>query len=210
KALEENGIGRPSTYAPTLSTIQDREYVTRDKGHFLPSEMGFVVTDLLSDHFPDIVNTGFTARLEEKLDEISSGKREWVPTLKAFYDTFSAEIDKAYVEMPKVKPEPEPTEEVCEKCGSPMVIKRGRYGKFMSCSNFPTCKHAKPLQSNIESECPKCGAKLVERRTKRKKLFYGCSSYPNCDFATWEKPLSIPCPDCKGLLVPKGKTMAKC
>lgn len=210
KALEENGIGRPSTYAPIISTIQDRDYVQKEKAHFKPNDMGFVVTDLLADHFPEIVNTNFTARLEEKLDEISSGDREWVPTLKAFYDTFSVELEKAAANMPKVKPAPEPTDQVCEECGSPMVIKRGRFGRFLSCSDFPTCKNAKPLQTHIEADCPKCGSKLVERRTKRKRVFFGCSSYPNCDFAVWEKPLSVPCPECGGLMIPKGQMMAKC
>ncbi len=211
KSLEENGIGRPSTYAPILSTIQDREYVSKDKGSFKPHDMGFVVTDLLVDHFPEIVGAGFTAQMEERLDEISSGKREWIPTLKAFYETFSVQIDKAYQEMPKVKAAAEPTDELCEKCGSPMVIKRGRFGKFISCSNFPTCKNAKPIQTHIEADCPECGSKLVEKRTKRKKVFYGCSNYPKCEFAVWEKPLTVPCPDCGGLMIPnKGKTMAKC
>ena len=210
KALEENGIGRPSTYAPILSTIQDRDYVQKEKAHFKPNEMGFVVTDLLADHFPEIVNTSFTARLEEKLDEISSGNRDWISTLEAFYKTFSAELEKASTNMPKVKPAPEPTDQVCEQCGRPMVIKRGRFGRFLSCSDFPTCKNAKPLQTHIEADCPKCGSKLVERRTKRKRVFFGCSSYPNCDFAVWEKPLSVPCPECGGLMVPKGQMMAKC
>jgi len=211
KALEENGIGRPSTYAPIISVIQDRDYVGKEKGHFIPNEMGFIVTDLLADHFPGIVSTKFTALLEEKLDEISSGKVKWVPTLEAFYKAFAAELEKAYENMPKVKPAAEPTDEVCEKCGSPMVIKRGRYGKFLACSNFPTCKNSKPIQTTIDAKCPKCGGALIEKRTKRKRIFYGCGSYPKCDFAVWEKPLSIPCPECNGLLVPqKKKGLAKC
>lgn len=209
KALEENGIGRPSTYAPILSTIQDRDYVTKEKGQFKPNEMGFIVTDLLADHFPEIVDTQFTARMEERLDEISSGQAEWIPTLKAFYDVFAVKVDKAYANMPKVKALAEPSDETCEKCGSPMVIKRGRFGKFLSCSNFPTCKHAKPIQTQIDANCPRCGSRLVERRTKRKRTFYGCSAYPDCDFAVWEKPLPVPCRECNGLLVPKGD-VAKC
>lgn len=209
KALEENGIGRPSTYAPILSTIQDREYVAKEKGQFKPKEMGFVVTDLMADHFPEIVDTQFTARMEETLDEISTGELEWVPALRAFYDVFAVEVEKAYTDMPKVKAAAEPTDEICEKCGSPMVIKRGRYGKFLACNNFPACKNARPIRTEIDINCPRCGGKLVERRTKRKRTFYGCSNYPDCDFATWEKPLSVPCPECGGLLIPKGE-MAKC
>ncbi|MFO8101030.1 MAG: type I DNA topoisomerase [Dehalococcoidia bacterium] len=211
KALEENGIGRPSTYAPIISTIQDRDYVVKEKGHFKPNEMGVIVTDLLAAHFPEIVNTKFTAQMEERLDEISSGKAKWVPTLEAFYKMFAAELEKAYVDMPTTKPPAESTDEICEKCGSPMVIKRGRYGKFLACSNFPTCRNSRALQTTIDATCPKCGSKLAEKRTKKKKVFYGCSNYPKCDFAVWEKPLSIPCPECGGLLVPnKKKGMAKC
>ncbi len=210
KALEENGIGRPSTYAPTLSTIQERDYVEKEKGHFKPKEMGFIVTDLLKDHFPDIVDIGFTAQMEESLDQIAEGEREWIPTLKAFYDPFALTLEKAVAEMPKVKPADQPTDEICEKCDSPMVIKHGRFGKFLSCSRYPECKNARPLTSTLDVLCPKCGSKLVERRTKRKRIFYGCSAYPKCDFATWNRPLSIPCPECGGLLVPTGKEMAKC
>ncbi len=209
KALEENGIGRPSTYAPILSTIQERDYVVKEKGQFKPTDMGCTVTDLLVNHFNEIVDTQFTARMEEKLDEISTGEIEWVPALKAFYDVFAAKVNDAYANMPKKKAPAEPTNEVCEKCGSPMVIKRGRYGRFMACSNFPACRNARPLRAEMNILCPKCGAKLVERRTKRKRVFYGCSRYPECDFATWEKPLTTPCPECGGLLIPKGE-MAKC
>ncbi|MDD5094538.1 MAG: type I DNA topoisomerase [Dehalococcoidia bacterium] len=210
KALEENGIGRPSTYAPTLSTIQDRDYVEKEKGNFKPKEMGFIVTDLLVDHFPQIVDISFTAQMEESLDQIAEGELEWIPTLKAFYDPFAETVEKAIAEMPKMKPADEPTDEVCEKCGSPMVIKQGRYGKFLSCSKYPECKNAKPLPSEIEAKCPRCGSNLVERRTKRKRVFYGCSAYPKCDFASWNKPLPVPCPECGGLLVSKGKDSAKC
>lgn len=209
KALEENGIGRPSTYAPILSTIQERDYVVREKGHFKPNEIGFIVTDLLKDHFQEIVDIGFTAQMEERLDEISSGEREWIPTLETFYEPFAVEVEKAASNMPKVKPLPEPTDEVCEKCGSQMVIRSGRFGKFMSCSGFPSCKNTKPLLVKIEAKCPRCESKLVERRTKKRRIFYGCSNYPQCDFAIWERPLPTPCPKCGGLLVPKD-TICKC
>jgi len=211
KALEENGIGRPSTYAPILSTIQDRDYVVKEKGQLRPNEMGFVVTDLLAEHFPDIVSPDFTARMEEKLDEISSGGVKWVPVLKAFYDDFAPLVEKAYENMPRVKPAAEPSDETCEKCGSPMVIKRGRFGKFLACSNFPACRNSKPIQTRIEADCPKCGGKLVEKRTRKKKTFYGCGNYPQCDFAVWERPLDVPCPECGSLLVPnKTGTVARC
>jgi len=208
KALEENGIGRPSTYAPILSTIQDRDYVEKEKGYFSPMELGIIVTGLLEDFFPEIVNIWFTAQIEEKLDDIARGNLEWVPTLQEFYDPFALQVEKAASEMPRVKPTDQPSDEVCDKCGSPMVIKQGRFGKFLSCSDYPKCKNAKPLQLGVA--CPRCGARLVERRTQRKRTFYGCSSYPKCDFAVWEKPLPDPCPECSGLLVSKGKDMAKC
>ncbi len=210
KALEANGIGRPSTYAPILSTIQDRGYVQKEKGRFKPEEMGAVVTDLLKDYFPDIVDIGFTVQMENRLDSISWGEQELVPVLQGFYGPFTSALDKALNDMPKVKPADEPTDEICEKCGSPMVIKHGRFGRFLSCSNYPQCKNAKPIRKEIDVNCPKCGAKLVERRTKKGRIFYGCSSYPNCDFAVWEKPISTPCPKCGGLLVPKNKEMARC
>lgn len=211
KEMEENGIGRPSTYAPIISTIQDRDYVVKEKGRFKPNEMGFIVTDLLAEFFPEIVNTKFTARMEEKLDEISSGKAKWVPLLSDFYKTFAKELEQADVNMPKNRPAAEPTDQVCEKCASPMVIKRGRFGKFLACSNFPTCRNSKALQTSIDINCPKCKGKLVEKRTKKKKVFYGCENYPKCDFAVWEKPLGTPCPQCNGLLIPdkKGNTV-KC
>lgn len=208
KALEENGIGRPSTYAPILSTIQERGYVEKEKGYFSPMELGIIVTGLLEDFFPEIVNIGFTARLEERLDDVARGNMEWVPTLQEFYDPFALQVEKAALEMPRVKPADQPTDEICDKCGSPMVIKQGRFGKFLSCSDYPKCKNAKPLRLGID--CPRCGANLVERRTKRKRIFYGCSSYPKCDFSVWEKPLPDPCPECKGLLVSKGRSMAGC
>ncbi len=210
KALEENGIGRPSTYAPILSTIQEREYVEKEKGYFSPMELGIIVTGLLEDFFPEIVNIGFTAQIEEGLDEIALGNLEWVPMLQEFYDPFAIQVEKAASEMPRVKPADQPTDEVCDKCDSPMVIKQGRFGKFLSCSNYPKCKNARPLQIEIEANCPRCGCKLVERRTKRRRLFYGCSSYPKCDFAVWEKPLPDPCPECSGLLVSKERNVARC
>ncbi|MCL0066183.1 type I DNA topoisomerase, partial [Dehalococcoidia bacterium] len=154
KALEENGIGRPSTYAPILSTIQERDYVEKEKGYFSPMELGTIVTGLLEEFFPEIVNIGFTAQLEERLDDIARGKMEWVPTLQEFYGPFALKVEKAALEMPRVKPADQPTDEVCDKCGSQIVIKQGRFGKFLSCSDYPNCKNAKPL--NLGVVCPRC------------------------------------------------------
>jgi DNA topoisomerase-1 len=206
KALEELGIGRPSTYATIIFLIQDRGYVDRKNGKLTPTELGTVVSGLLSEHFAEIVNAGFTAQMEEKLDLIASGKLKTEPMLREFYDPFQETVSRAFTAIPKIS---EPTEEICEQCGAPMVVKWGRAGKFLSCSTFPKCKNAKPIVTNIGLACPKCGGDIVERRTRRGKIFYDCSKYPNCDFASWEKPLR-PCPECSGLLVLTKKEMAKC
>jgi len=251
KALEERGIGRPSTYAPILSTIQERGYVTRDGGRFCPLELGFLVSDILSEHFPDIVDLGFTAQMEEGLDQIARGEREWVPFLQEFYDPFEKTLKTAKEQMTKIPDEPtdevcpicgramvikvgrfgkfiacsgypeckntkplltpdEPTDESCSLCGRPMVIKSGRYGRFMACSGYPECKNSKPLLTKIGVKCPKCGGDLVQRQSKKKRTFYGCSAYPDCDFAIGDKPVPQPCPECSGLLVMRGKKMARC
>jgi DNA topoisomerase-1 len=209
KALEEQGIGRPSTYAPILSLIQERGYVERTGGKLLPTELGSIVSGLLSEHFADIVNVGFTAQLEEKLDRIASGDLEWVPMLREFYDPFEALITKAASAMPKVT---QSTDEVCEECGRPMVIKWGRRGKFLSCSGFPECKSAKPIvvSSGVACPAPGCDGELIERRSRKGKLFYGCSRFPKCRTATWDRPLQQPCPQCSGLLTLSKKDTAKC
>jgi len=208
KALEELGIGRPSTYAPILSTLQERGYVTRDGGRLSPQELGFLVSDLLSEHFPNIVDLRFTAQMEEGLDQIARGEREWVPFLEDFYGPFEKTLKTAERQMEKVKIADEPTDEVCSLCGRPMVIKSGRYGRFLSCSGYPKCKNSKSLSIGVK--CPKCGGDVVERRSKRKRTFYGCSAYPDCDFVTGDKPVAQPCPECGGLLVMQGKMMARC
>jgi DNA topoisomerase-1 len=209
KTLEELGIGRPSTYAPILSLIQERGYVERGNGKLLPTELGVIVSGLLSEHFADIVNVGFTAKMEEKLDRIASGQLEWVPMLRDFYDPFEALVTKATSAIPKVS---EPTDQICEKCGLPMVIKWGRRGKFLSCSGFPKCKNAKPIIVSTGVRCPAdgCDGDLIERRSKKGRLFYGCSRFPKCKFATWDKPLRKPCPNCNGLLTVTKKGTAKC
>jgi DNA topoisomerase-1 len=207
KALEEKGIGRPSTYAPILSLIQERGYVERRNGKLGPTELGTIVSNLLSQHFADIVNVGFTARMEKKLDQIASGELEWVPMLHEFYSPFQETIAKATKAIPKVS---EPTNEICEKCGRPMVIKWGRRGKFMSCSGFPECKNARSIVVTIGVKCPQCKGEMVERKSKKGRTFYGCGNYPKCKFAVWDKPLPKPCPQCGGLLTLSKKGLAKC
>jgi DNA topoisomerase-1 len=210
KALEENGIGRPSTYAPTLSTIQERDYVRKERGQFHPQELGFVVNDLLVEHFSDFIDVSFTAQMEEKLDEIARGEREWVPILREFYTPFEKSLERASKQMGKVKIADELTGEICPLCKSPMVIKLGRYGKFMACSGYPQCKYSKPLLIKTGVSCPECGGELVERRRKKGgRIFYGCANYPRCQFAISRKPLPHPCPKCGALLVLNGKKV-KC
>jgi len=209
KALEDLGIGRPSTYAPILSLIQDRGYVDRANGKLAPTELGAIVSGLLSEHFADIVNVGFTAQMEQKLDRIASGDLEWVPMLREFYDPFEKLVVTATSTIPKVS---QSTDETCEECGRPMVIKWGRRGKFLSCSGFPECKNAKPIVVGTGVRCPTpgCDGELIERRSKKGKLFYGCSRFPKCRTATWDRPLAQPCPQCGGLLTLSKKDTAKC
>ncbi|MDI3340987.1 MAG: type I DNA topoisomerase [Sphaerobacter sp.] len=202
KTLEELGIGRPSTYAPTIATLQARNYVTVEQRRLFPTELGFVVNDLLVQHFPDIVDVNFTSKMEDDLDQIAAGEREWVPMVRQFYGPFHATVERAEREMGRVKIADEPTDEVCEKCGRPMVIKLGRFGRFLACSGFPECRNARPLLQKVGVTCPQCGeGDVVERRTKKGRVFYGCSRYPECDFSSWEKPTGERCPQCGGLLV---------
>ncbi len=210
KALEEKGIGRPSTYAPILSTIQDRRYVEKAEGRFTPLELGIVVSDLLAQHFADIVDYDFTAQMEEELDEIACGEREWVPVLRQFYDPFQQKVEQASVHMEKVEVAEEPSGEVCEQCGKPMVIKLGRYGRFLACTGYPHCRNTKPLLAKTGVKCPLCGGDIVERRSKRKRVFYGCANYPKCEYVLWERPLPQPCPQCGSILTANGKNTAKC
>jgi DNA topoisomerase-1 len=211
KALEENGVGRPSTYAPTLSTIQERGYVERNARQLLPTELGKLVTDLLAEHFPDIIDVRFTAGMEEQLDDIAQEGAPWVGVLEAFYGPFEETLRDADERIPQVSLEPEPAGELCDKCGMPMVIKFGRFGKFIACSNYPTCKNAKSFMVKVGVHCPRCAAgELVEKRSRRGRLFYSCSRYPECDFATWQRPLAQPCPTCGGLLTEAGRHEAKC
>ena len=214
RALEEEGIGRPSTYAPTIATVLDRDYARKVKGRFEPTKLGRAVTGLLIQHFPDVVDIGFTAKVEEQLDEIASGERAWNPMLKDFYEPFNSTVKKALEKADRVPSSEidEESSEVCDKCASPMVIKSGRYGRFLSCSGFPNCRNSKPLMERIGVECPKDGGDIVERRQRGKngRKFYGCANYPDCDFTVNRKPLGVPCPECKGLLVEQGRERCQC
>ena len=214
RVLEEQGIGRPSTYAPTMATVLDRDYVRKDSGRFVPTKLGTVVNDLLTAHFPDIIDTGFTARVEEELDEIARGEREWTPVLREFYGPFNESVMQAMEKAERVPRDQidEESGEVCEVCERPMVIKSGRFGRFLSCSGFPECKNSRPLLNRVGVACPECGNDLVERRGKRRgaRTFYGCSSYPNCKFAVNQRPLPQPCPQCGGLLLASGRSNARC
>lgn len=213
--LEEHGIGRPSTYAPILSKIQERGYVERRGKRLYATEIGMIVNDLLVEYFPDYVDAGFTAEMEEELDLIATGEREWVPTLRGFYDPFSATLSEARENMPEVDINNQPTGENCPQCGHPLVYRYGRYGKFIGCSNFPKCRFSSPILVKTGAKCPECGGDLVEKRTRRGRTFYGCSNYDgddpdSCDFAVWKRPLPQPCPKCGGLLTEARQGWAKC
>ena len=210
KMLEQWGIGRPSTYAPILSTIQDRGYVAKANGSFQPTELGLVVSDLLNQHFSDIINIKFTAKMEEELDEIAHANRDWVQLVRDFYTPFEESLKSASQVMDRVKLADELTEEICPKCGKPLVVKFGRYGKFLACSGYPECKYTQAFQIKTGVKCPECGSELVEKISKKKRVFYGCSNYPNCQFATNFKPLPQPCPKCGGLLTLYRGKWAKC
>ena len=210
KTLEEYGIGRPSTYAPIISTIQQRGYVEKFEKRLYPTELGEIVNDLLTEYFPDIVNVQFTAQMEEDLDRIAEGDRQWPSVLQEFYSPFAKAVAYAEDHMPEISIADQPTGEICEKCGSPMVLKFGRYGKFEACSNFPECRNAKPHLVKLGIACPNDGGELVERRTKKGRVFYGCSNYPECEWSSWKRPLPNPCPNCQGLLVQKNRQWAQC
>ena len=210
QALEEDGIGRPSTYAPTISTIQQRGYVERVEKRLVPTEVGIQVNDLMIKYFPDIVDLTFTARMEEDLDMIASGQAEWTEVMYEFYRPFAEDIKKAQAEMPVTKSGPEPIGRKCPEDGGELVIRYGRFGKFISCSNFPKCRYTEPWLEKIGVKCPKDGGDLVERKTRKGRTFYGCSNYPTCDFTSWKKPLVRPCPKCGGLLVVANKREAQC
>lgn len=215
KTLEENGIGRPSTYAPIISTIVDRGYVDREKKTFLPTELGEVVTELLKEYFSSIVDVEFTADMEKKLDEVEEGKENWKSIVDEFYKPLEELIKVAEDNISKIsiEEEVEETDIPCDKCGRNMVIKKGRYGKFLACPGYPECKNTKAIVEELDIQCPKCNGRVVVRRTKKGRVFYGCSNYPECDFVSWNKPTEEKCPNCAGILVEKvtkSKKQLKC
>ncbi|WP_330949021.1 type I DNA topoisomerase [Virgibacillus sp. MG-45] len=204
KTMEEKGIGRPSTYAPTLDTIQRRGYVSIDNKRFVPTELGIIVIDLLKEFFPEIIDVDFTVKMESELDSIEDGNIQWVQIIDDFYGDFNKRLVVAENEMDKIEIKDEPAGEDCEKCGHEMVFKMGRYGKFMACSNFPECRNTKPILKEIGVSCPKCKkGNIVERKSKKRRVFYGCDQFPECDFVSWDKPVARPCPKCESLLVEK-------
>lgn len=208
KTLEENGIGRPSTYATTISTITSREYVTKEAKTLKPTELGEVTTNLIKERFPKIVNVKFTAQMEKDLDVIEEGKSEWTDILKNFYDDFSKTLQKAKEEMEgvKIQLKEDETDIICEKCGKKMVVKFGKYGKFIGCPGYPECTNIKKIVNETGAMCPKCGGKIIMRKSKKGRVFYGCDSYPKCDFASWNEPSKETCPKCgKALFIKKGK-----
>ena len=213
KVLEENGIGRPSTYAPILSTIQARNYIEKNaEKKFQPTEIGFVVNDLLVAHFPKIIDIKFTAEMENNLDEIAEGKKEWVPVIREFYEPFEKNLEQKYQEVSKKEFTEKPTEKICPKCSAPLLIRLGKFGKFYACSQFPKCRYTESLEKNILGiKCPKCEeGEIVEKRTKKGKIFYACNQFPKCDFALWDKPTGEKCLKCGSLLVKTKRGQIKC
>ena len=203
RALEEKGIGRPSTYATTISTILARGYVTREKKQLYPTELGVMITDMMKEHFTDIVDIAFTAGMEEQLDEVEEGKRGWRDVLRDFYGPFEKTLEKAEAEIEKVEIKDEVSDVVCDKCGAMMVYKFGRFGRFLACPNFPECRNTKAIQVEIAAPCPVCGGKLLEKTSRKGRKFYGCERYPDCDFVSWEMPVEQKCPKCGGYMVLK-------
>jgi len=201
KELEERGIGRPSTYVPIISTIQDRGYVEQQERRFVPTWLGETVNELMLKHFPEIVDSNFTADMERRLDAVEGGETGWTEFLKDFYAALRAQLEKAETEMDRVQKPVEETDEMCPQCGKPLVIRSGRFGRFVACSGYPECNYKKPYLVKTGVACPQCGGDLVERKSRKSaKVFYGCANYPTCNFAVWDRPLPVPCPECGGLL----------
>ena len=210
KALEENGVGRPSTYVTITSTILAKEYVVREGKQFVPTELGEAVTNLLKDKLPNIVNVKYTSRMEDDLDKIDSGDKNYIDMIRLYYDDFEEPLEKAKKEMQgvKIKLKEEKTDVICDKCGRNMVVKVGRFGKFLACPGYPECKNTKPLVFKTKAKCPECGGDVIEKKTKRRTSFYGCSNYPNCHFMTWDLPTDQVCPKCgKSLFKKKGNIL---
>ena len=203
RAMEENGIGRPSTYAQTITTIISRGYVTRERKRLYPTELGRMVTSMMEEYFTDIVDTEFTAAMETQLDEVEEGKTEWKQILREFYPPFEETLEKAEKQIEKVEVRDEPSDVPCDKCGAMMVYKMGRFGRFLACPNFPDCRNTMPIQTYIKTPCPKCGARLMEKTSRKNRRFYGCERYPECDFVSWEMPVEERCPQCGSYMVEK-------
>ena len=203
RALEEKGIGRPSTYAPTITTIITRGYVSREKKRLYPTELGRMVTAMMEEYFEDIIDTEFTAELEDKLDTVEEGGADWKQIIRDFYPGFKQALDVAEQQIEKVEIKDEPSDEPCDKCGAMMVYKMGRFGRFLACPNFPDCRNTKPILNYIEAPCPSCGARLMEKTSRKNRKFFGCEHYPECDFVSWEKPVVEKCPQCGSYMVEK-------
>ena len=207
KALEELGIGRPSTYAPTITTLLSRRYITKEGRNLFVTEIGRAVDQILKEAFPEIVNTGFTAAFETQLDSVEDGQTDWKKIIRDFYPDLSEAVKKAEEEIAKVSLEDEKTDEICENCGRNMVIKYGPHGKFLACPGFPECRNTKPFYEKTGVSCPKCGKDIVMKMTRKGRRYYGCIGYPDCDFTSWQRPSATPCPKCGGLMVEKGKKL---
>lgn len=209
KLLDEKGIGRPSTYAPIISTIIDKQYVVREQKNFKPTDLGVIVTDLMKKNFSDIVNVEFTAAMEDKLDDVESEGKDWKALLKEFYDPFEEELERAEKEVERVKLPERPAGITCEKCGAEMVYKSGRFGEFIACPNYPACKHTLPIKNVIKTPCPLCGGQVVQRKSKKGNLFYGCDNYPECSFVSWDMPIEETCSVCGAYMVLKKRGNSK-
>ena len=205
RAMEDMGIGRPSTYAPTIYTITSRGYIEREKRVLFPTELGFIVNDLIAQYFAEIVDYKFTAEMEEDLDKVEEGEREWKDIIREFYPSFKSLLEHADGDIPKIEIQDEETDVICDKCGANMVIKTGRFGKFLACPNFPECRNTKPIVEELGVDCPQCGSKVVVRKSKKGRTFYGCSNYPNCDFVSWDRPVKETCPHCGSYMVEKAQ-----
>ena len=214
RTLEENGIGRPSTYAPTISTIISRGYVSREKKRLFPTELGIMVTDMMNRYFSEIVDTEFTASMESRLDAVEEGKEDWKQILREFYPAFEKTLKTAEAEIEKIDIQDEISDVTCDQCGARMVYKMGKFGRFLACPNFPECRNTKPLLTYIGTPCPKCGKRLLEKISRKNRKFYGCEGYPECDFVSWDKPVSEKCPKCGSYMVEKhngkGETLHLC
>jgi len=203
RALEEKGIGRPSTYAPTISTILARGYVMREKKQLYPTELGVMITDVMKEYFADIVDIAFTAGMEQQLDEVEEGELDWRKVLEEFYGPFEKTLEHAEASIEKIEIKDEESDVVCDKCGAMMVYKLGRFGRFLACPNFPECRNTKAIQVEIAAPCPRCGGKLLEKTSRKGRKFYGCERYPECDFVSWEMPVEEKCPKCGSYMVKK-------